>query len=190
MTEETIKVFEPAGGNYLKEYPEFKSIPEFENLTEPEMKFVYFMYSPCSQFVKSNKADRFAKSNDLAFTNGSTSKRFTLSNTPPHIEAAGERMAKINVGMRTQADNLVRQMFTNLIRVASVDEKTVDAMDLTDKKKYVEMTISTTQALGVMINNMEGGFGTRPIGGKVKAVVEEIEDTKKSRIADKVMEGK
>ena len=184
MQSETQGVFIPKEGNYFQNYPELKSIPEFEQLTEPEMKYVFYMYNHSSPFVKCNRADRHMKSLDMSFNNGNTDKRFPIANIPDYIEQAGDVMSKVNIGVRTQADNMVRQMFSNFSKITNVDEVTLAAMDLDDKKRYVEMVVKATEALPVMISSMEQGFGTRalisrPKEEKVKKVEEPKEEKSK-----------
>lgn len=185
-TQEKPGVFVPKGtANYFSQYPELREIEEFANLTEPEMKFVFYHYSPDSPFANLKAADRFVRSSDMSFTNGSAKQAFAPSAIPETIERAGQRMAQVNLGLRTQADVVVKQMFRNLTAMMAVDEKTIASMPIDEKKKYVSMAKDATETLAEMISTMERGFGLRPVSGPHSKKKSEEEETTVTKKADK-----
>ena len=175
-------VFEPTQNNYLNDYPELRKIEDFKNLSEEELRFVFYFYSQSSPFFKNSRQDRIIKSIDIAFSGKLIT--FNQREIPPHIETAGQRMAKFNVALRTQADIVVRQMFYNIKAVSSIPEKQVMSMDVGEKKQYVEMSLKVSETLPNLVKLLEEGFGTHPVGEFVEK--EDLPDG--MSLADKVME--
>lgn len=191
--EEQVKegVFIPTENNYLTDYPELRKHAEFKDLTESELKFVFYMYSPHSPFVKNDRNLRFVKSLDMVWSNGHTKDRpiKNIKEIPAKFERAGERMSNVNLTMRSQANMVVKQMFENMKMVSAIDEKRLAAMDMTEKNSYVMMVQRITDGLPNMINAMEEGYGTHPFG---KAPEDKKENknpyTQPARLADQAIE--
>jgi len=166
----------PDNRGYKSQYREFSIYDEFKDLTEEELRFVYFYANETSPYVQKIPKDEKKRCQQVTeVVYGDTlddmeRDRWNKGVFPQHIQAAIERMRHVSVEIRLKAKILVRQVFENLSRLLMLDKAVEDAMDTDEKKKYSDFALKVGKEMPDLVDILEYGFA---IKGEKAAVISE-----------------
>lgn len=167
ITSNDIILFEPSDRSMFIDYPEFKEYEAFTKITTRDLKFVWYVSNRTSPIIREPKEKRIKKACELAYdrkvlsTNERIKSMYTEFKIPSDIVDAISVMASFNPDFRMRAKMLNEYNFDKLQSLVYLDEKIMQSLDLDDRKKYAELLIKTSAALGDMIVNLESGFGVK-----------------------------
>jgi len=148
------------------EYEELGEVEEFKDLSNKEMKFVWFYANQTSPYIQLPAQDRIIKCLEILKDDLSAEQLeeyYTLS-FPPRIEVALEVMIKFNPKLRTEAKNITELIFKNIKKIVAVQPE--DIPDMEEKKKYIAISMDVIKNMPELINQMEQGYGIRVKGSK------------------------
>ena len=180
---EEIKLFVPTTKDLRQEYSELLSVPEFTQLTQKEMNFVWGFANKTSTFSAiKNEKDRVLKclhyiADEIS---GKQVEDYSNLNFPLHISTAIERMSRFDPYLRTQAKNLTEVIFENIKKVVNQDPAEIKDMD--DKKKYIALSLDVLKSMPELIRQLENGYGITEVKTKKEELV-----NKKETIWDRAM---
>lgn len=169
-------VFEPGSKEMKEEYPELNTIPEFENLSERELRFVWFFSNPTSPYNRKETRlnDRINFSLTHGFGDDLTMKdrqKYIKLSFPPHIKMAIERMESVELNMRQKAKMILNGIILKLEEIAT----RFDGRNIDEQRKYVELAIKIGLQLPALVTAAETGFGIKD------KIIEKKEEKKTSK---------
>jgi hypothetical protein len=177
--EENLKVsdfsiFMPKSANAIfTDYPDLKSIPEFRNLSNMDMLFVWYFACEASPFYRvssdARRTELAMEQSYLKYTKDEFDKKrianLKAGQLGERIEEAVIRMRKFRIGPRVRAAMMVEKMLDNLEKIVSIDasDETKFAnkdgeLDFAKYKSYVDSAQKASQMLPELISQMEVGF--------------------------------
>jgi hypothetical protein len=159
-------LFEPTSQNLKAEYPELDAIEEFSQLTQNEMLFVWFMENPDSPLKNTKpfgaKVDACIGKSYKLRGEGSLSvkdiERLQSGQFPDEISRALDRMKRFSPERRKQAKQMVDKVFEKFQNIINTPPTDL-LIDTTVQKNYIDNAIKITDALPVLIQRIEEGFG-------------------------------
>lgn len=168
-SDEDITIFDPRGvSDYLRTYPELRTIPEFTNISVGELKFVWWYANPTSPLVKKehNPANRSNKAyckvwtpvqgdrDEVRFTNFSA-----LRFTEP-VRMAIEMMSKLDYTTRYRAKQIVDKTFKKYEELSDLTPSNfADEKGVPDYVKYANVLKMVVTSMSDLIRIKEQGFG-------------------------------
>jgi len=169
-SKEDVTIFDPRNvSDYLRTYPELKTIPEFVNISISELKFVWWYANPTSPLVKThywnpalraNKAycnvwDYHTKSRDEIRYSNFCSLRFSEP-----VRLAIEVMSKMDYNTRYRARQIVDSTFKKYEELSNLTASNfADASGIPDYVKYANVLKMVITAMPDLIKIKEQGFG-------------------------------
>jgi len=159
-----VYLFKPTFRNLIYEYPELAQIPEFANITNKHLLFVWYYANYTSPFYHvANEKERIKKS--LSESNYSPGDKdyANLINGDFHqpIRDAINKMRNFNPSARFRAKMNIEKIFNNLEKLLDIPEKNLSTMDMEEKKKYADLSIKISESLPTIVKQLETGFGIR-----------------------------
>lgn len=175
-----LTLFEPTGGDMLKDYPELKPFDEFNGLSVREVKLCWYLGSNTSPLAKAElkglekvEAAISAVYDDRARDFDLTVKQMLSMNPPPKIVDGVSRFKSFTPSFRLQAkwmDEYIFHMLNGLV-VLGKDEEQMMKLDPDTKKKYVDLSIKVSSEMPSLIARMEGGYGVKLVKKNKTGVV-------------------
>ncbi len=188
-SESDVTIFDPRGvDDYMRTYPELRTIEEFNNISIAELKFVWWYSNPTSPLVKkyfnpaqrSNHAygkvwDYSIEGRDNVRFNNFTNLRFTEP-----IRLAIERMAKIDYTARYRAKVVADKTFRDYEEMSKltpedfrINGKTLEDGTIVggeiDYMKFANVKKLVLMSMPELIKVKEQGFGVVTGKGKKNA---------------------
>lgn len=174
MEQEQIipRVFQPIPGKDMRSvYEELAEFEEFENLSNAELEFSWYMGCVSSPFylIRDNH-ERMKLSAAKAFRGAYVPQGVKDGNLSAELDAAIERFKQFYPPMRMHAKNLIDTIFDNWTLLASLNTTDMEheAMAHSEKKAYVEMTSKIASEMQNIIRQKEQGFGVSKLKKKTK----------------------
>jgi len=161
MNENEIYVFKPSEKELKEEYPELAKIAEFIDLTDKELRFVWYYSNPTSPIAGKSRKTRLIESVNMGFSGkieDDLRLRLVNGKIPDHLQAAIERMELVSVSVRTQAKNYLNQAFDNIQKLIHIDPAVLEGMDYSQKKHYLELMLKIQDELPKLVDKIERGF--------------------------------
>lgn len=182
MNENEVYVFKPTEKELKGEYPELAKIPEFIDLTDKELRFVWYYSNPTSPIIEKSKKNRLIESINMAF-NGKIEDDLKLKlvngKIPDYLNAAIDRMKLVSASTRTQAKIYLNQAFDNIQKLIHIDPEILEGMDYSQKKHYLELMLKVQDELPKLVDKIERGFSVIEIPKKIKEDEEEADPEEK-----------
>lgn len=167
LSERDIVLFEPSKRDMFIDYPELKDYDAFTKISKDDMKFVWYVSNRTSPIIREPKLKRIKMAAELAYdkrrlsVNEKVRKIYEEQVIPHEIGEAIKVMSSFNPSFRMRAKLLNEHNFDMMQSLVYISEEERMSMDLEDKKRYADLILKTTNALGSMITNMETGFGVK-----------------------------
>lgn len=182
MNEKDIYVFKPTDKDLKVEYPELAKTPEFIDLTDKELRFVWYYSNPTSPIAGKQKKAKLIESINMAF-NGQIDEDLKLKlvngKIPDYLNAAIERMKLVSTSIRTQAKLYLNQAFDNIQKIIHIDPEILEGLDYSQKKHYLELMLKVQDELPKLVDKIERGFSVIEIPKKIKEEKEEAQPKEK-----------
>lgn len=169
--QEIVKIFNPENieiGNYRDCYPDLNTIPEFTNINNDLLVFVWYYANPQSDFVKLPQDERLRKSAYMVWQNEEDAKTFIRQYIDcthkdlDYINVAIERMARIRFDVRYKASLLVNQIFDDYQELMKKKaDEFLKSNGEVDYNGYFAIRKNILSALDDVISKTENGFGTK-----------------------------
>lgn len=166
------------------EYPELADILEFKNLKSKEVRLCWLLGNRTSPIYKLDKKQRLHKALEIIY--GSRYKEnedltpMLEGNMSEELREGIRRMEQFNPEYRLRAKLLSQYMFETLNSMIVVDEATLAAMDVDEKKKYTDLIVKIHSELPDMVGRLEQSYGIKTIERKTnKKVMVNINDVLK-----------
>lgn len=155
-------IFEPTNIDMRVEYPELTGIDEFRDLSDPELRFVWYFFNTKSPHyaikdAKVKVSTCLKVSGYIPNTNiikGMYENRF-----PENIEAAGARMNRFAASTRERAKQMVDRMFDTYESI--LDTFGDKVYDTDQQEKFVTIASKIRAELPQLIKQKEEGFGIK-----------------------------
>ena len=171
MNEKEIYVFKPTERELKEEYPELAEIEEFIELTDKELRFVWYYSNPTSPIAGKRKKNRLIESINMAF-NGKIDEDLKLKlvkgKIPPYLDMAVERMKLVSASIRTQANIYLNQAFENIQKLIHIDPDILENISPKEKKEYLDLMFKVQDELPRLVDKIERGFSVIEIPKKIK----------------------
>jgi hypothetical protein len=161
MAEESI--FVPSKQDYRTEYPELTEMEEFEELSDYELKFVWYYSCKSSPIIKIKPADRAIAAVEAAYPEkerfGDSYKRLRTGDFDPLMQNAIRRMSTFNPSKRNKASKMIEKILNNYESLIDIEKERLQIMEFSEKKAYIEMTKTVSEVLPKIIDQSERNFG-------------------------------
>jgi hypothetical protein len=168
----SIHVFDPRNvrtEEYRSKYPELHKIPEFADLPVRELIFVWWMSNPTSPLVKKLKDTKqrvLAALQESGYNPGKDATERMMNGVfSENVAVAMDRMSKVDASTRNRARTMVENIMKNYEEIIN-NKESVKSLEKDEQKKYVDLTAKITDALPMLIEKLEIGFGVTQRGGK------------------------
>lgn len=156
--------------DYRKTYPELNSIPEFEDIPNIDLVFIWYLENPTSPlFWKfKQKSHRIQKAIEKVYDNTLDKKKkndLLNQHFSPQWRQAMERMRQFGVDERYKAKKMIQKIFKDFEDVLSKPMNDFIKHDGTiDTKAYVSIRSEITDMLPDLIKKVELGFAVKVQG--------------------------
>lgn len=169
------QVFKPGVLDMRKEHPELNEYEEFTELTDTELRFVWYISNPSSPLCIEGVSASDRRSNILSAITKSygdhispkEKRRFMECQFEDKMRKAIRVMGNINPKARTKAKLMMENIFDVYDGIVK-DAKQVKKMKPAEKKHYVATLSKITDNLPGVIRVLEQGFGVKPAKKKKK----------------------
>lgn len=159
-------IFAPVGDDrpMRQRYPELKTIPEFQELTDNQLKFVWYYACLSSPLIFFDDDTRLRKSLDYSMKGTAEEGqiiKYLKGDFPTIIETAVTRMSAFSPSLRIQAKVAVQKMFNNTINIIS-EKSTRDISMMEDgmeKLQMLQVQEKARKELPELLALLEEGFG-------------------------------
>jgi hypothetical protein len=181
-TEEATYIFRPGENDMKQQYPELKKEVAFKNLTNAELKFVWYYANKTSPFHQMAIDKRLHKAWSAAgFDPEKTKERKlkTKNTWPELIESAMKKMEEYNPNLRFQANMAIATIFDNMKLLIAIPQQDLLKREAQQQKQYIDMVTNINKEMPGIIKKLEEGYGVTTEIVKTKKV-------KETRIADAV----
>lgn len=164
-------LFEPTDQAMVLEYPELQGIDEFRQLSDQELRFVWYyasVHSPLKDVkTHADKVNRCIKASYKTLPSAIEIKQLTDGNFHDSLKMAIDRMRKFSDNARNRARSMVEKVFDtfeNIIDSTSDDE----SLSATPAKQsaYIDNASKIINELPGLIKMKEEGFGFKIKRGK------------------------
>lgn len=169
-----LAIYEPTHREMKLDYPELVEYPEFENLKDKQLKFVWYVANRTSPIIGYKPEKRIAKAIELVYKDKDMPfhEQWRKGEFPDDIKTAVDRMAHIKPDVRLEAKFTIMRIFDQHQKMTVLGEKELDGMDADEKKKYTELSIKIASEMSNMVQLMEKGFGVKTKKKEKRKVVE------------------
>ena len=172
-----VVLFGVEGENDLRlEYPELAEVDEFKNLQPKQLRLCWLLGNRTSPIYKlSNKRDRLHKGLELVYGKLYSERKdlqeIISGNMPEELVAGIRKMETFNPEYRLRAKLMSQYMFEILNDMIVLDNQTLAAMDIDEKKKYTDLVVKVYSELPDMVKTLETSYGVKTIERKTKKKV-------------------
>ena len=159
------KLFDPEsieGKRSMKQaYPELARIPEFDELRDEELRFVWYLANPTSPVnTRVNRTSLPEKVETALEKSQYNVSKIVLSSYEKgmfgdKLQAAIERMKKMEVGVREKAHDIIDKIFEQYYKIAK------EGIRGGDVDSYINSTKVIIKELPNLIKVKEEGFGVK-----------------------------
>lgn len=164
-------LFYPSKRDMKIEYPELANIPEFRELTNTELLFVWWYGNQSSPYSDSKIDER---KRVLLCLREAYGKRLSVEmidewmsgNIPDKISLAIKKMRTFIPSIRMQSKLMVEKIFRDYQRIISQD---VSKMSVEDRRKHVNLCNSIHTEMPKLISSIEESYGVRKGNSKTDA---------------------
>lgn len=165
-----ITIWQPSKKKMKHEYPELNKIEEFKDLKDYQLKFCWYYVNPTSPLVRESKIDpsitlekRRKKAVEVALQgqNENIFNAYRDGKWGEEIEEALKRMASTKVRDRVVARRLFNQAYKNMEAIIGMDEDSVRALNMTEKKSYMSMSLEFMKSMDDIIEKREQAYGVK-----------------------------
>jgi len=162
----TTRLFMPTAKSMKAQYTELRSIPEFEELTNTQLKYVWYYANPTSplndpslgltDLEKIESAIHESYGINVA---ADIKKKFLDKKWDAKIAKAISRMKKFDVNVRTKAKGIADAIFQNMEKMIKAGEDILEGDDYGKKKSYIDLVMKIKDNLPDLVKIKEQGFG-------------------------------
>ncbi len=147
------------------DYPELSDITEFTDLSDREMRLVWYFANVTSPLhdIKSSR-NRMSAAIEHAFGNSIKQElrnELLTGQYPEKFRSAFERMGKFEIGIRSKANTAIRTIFENFIEIVNYSKEEMKEFEDEEKDNYVNNATKVYKALPELVRQMENGYGIR-----------------------------
>lgn len=186
-----VFIFDPQGiadGAYLREYPELDEIPEFQPLTEGELKIVWWYANPTSPLLRErHMVDRMRMAHKrvyplLSKEEANEFARLYKDGTHPRqleIQEAIDRMRKVKPAIREDVNRILIGIIRDYKEILEkpLTEFVKGSEGETDFNAYINVRTKIISQLDAIVKKAESGWGTRKVSEKKGLIGEDISET-------------
>lgn len=156
--------------SYKDKYPELKNVQEYQDLSYPQLIFIWWFANPTSPLVLHNVPDpaRVAvaldKSKLRERLNPKEIDRYTNLNFPDDLKAAIIRTGHMEVNLRATARDTFIDMFNNYQNIRDVKNFKDEDGNL-NYTEYMKVSTMVANELPKLIRKIEEGMGIIDVDG-------------------------
>ena len=161
VMEEGTTIFEPGEEELKKEYKELGDIPEFDGLSDKEVRLCWYVGCASSPLIPLDYADRIHKVLMMLEFPDAEAAKYAKGKMPDKVKAGIERMKSFNPDARMAGRFALELAFANITSIIALSKNELTAMDMGARKQYVELAVKATAEIPSMIERMEAGFGVK-----------------------------
>lgn len=168
-------------GDLKIDYPELSNIEEFKDLNPSEVRFCWLVGNRTSPIFNMDREDRIKRAMSIVwgkdYKTSPKQKIQDIANAnreddiPEDILKGIYRMNAFNPGYRLKAKLMAEYIFETLNELIVIDQATMYAMEVDDKKKYADFVIKVSSELQGMIDRLENSYGVKTVDRKTKSKV-------------------
>lgn len=159
-----IKVFEPSARDMKAEFPELAEIEEFKNLSNRDLKFVWYLSNQTSPLVGLDTKCKIEEAIEICY-NGklpdAEKERYFAGSFSDEILKAINRMAMVDPMIRVQAKYNIEYIFGKLQKIIVITDDELNELEADEKKKYAELAIKIANEMPNLVSLMERKFGIK-----------------------------
>jgi hypothetical protein len=149
------------------EYPELAEEPVFKSMKVKEVRLCWLLGNRTSPIYKLSKKERLLKAVQLVYGQHYDKNKdvaeWLSGNIPDNIKEGVAMMESYNPEYRLRAKLLSQYMFDVLNEMVVLDNQTIAAMDIDEKKKYTDLVVKVHEQLPDMVKRLETSYGVRTI---------------------------
>jgi hypothetical protein len=178
-------MFEPSGRDMKMDYPELAETDEFKELSQRQLKFVWYVANRTSPLASLSGKKRLKAAASTAWGSYHAKKQeaidYAEGKFPDEIKAAIEKMASFIPSVRLKAKFMQEYIFDKMQSIIIVSDNDMEEMDADEKKKYADLALKVSSELGNVVDRLESGYGvkvkeTKKKGNEVKRTVSDVID--------------
>jgi hypothetical protein len=159
-----IKVFEPSARDMKAEFPELAEVEEFKNLSNRDLKFVWYLSNQTSPLVDLGTKERIKEAIEICY-NGKLPEaekdEYIAGVFGEEMLKAINRMSMIDPMIRVQAKYNIEYIFGKLQKIIVIADNELNELEADEKKKYAELAIKIANEMPNLVSLMERKFGIK-----------------------------
>jgi len=157
------------------EFPELLDTKEFEGLKAKEIRLCWLLGNRTSPIYKLSKSDRVVRALQLVYgqnyDKNVSASAIMNGDIPDNIRAGINKMESYNPEIRLRAKLMSHYMFDSLNGMITLSATDMAAMDIDEKKKYIDLIVKVHSELPSMVDRLESSYGVKTV---IKATKNQI----------------
>ena len=165
---------------YKDKYPELKNVAEYQELSYPQLIFIWWFANPTSPLVVHGVSDEervavaLEKSKLRERLNAKDIERYANLNFPDDLKAAIIRTGHMEVDLRATARETFIDMFNNYQKIRDTKNFTDEDGHL-DYMEYMKVSTMVSNELPKLIRKIEEGMGIIDVDGVPGLVMDDAD---------------